>query len=184
MTRRFSMGGQLEAGVLAIFCSLHFLGGLKYSLTNPHVSAATAEVTTQPVLHVFHGGVGMLVDEALGRHDESARAVSALLRVMVDEGRGNRMQIVSGGKTFDGLDALALRVDGQDAATVYGLARQDDGTGPAGAAVADPFRAGQVQIIAHGVEQRHARLDRHVDRFSVDCKRDRDWPGSSHTGWG
>jgi len=57
-------------------------------------------------------------------------------------------------------------------------------TGSAGAAIADSFRAGQVQIIAHGVEQRHARLDRHIDGFSVDRERDRDRPGSSHIGWG
>jgi len=63
----------------------------------------------------------MFVDEALGRYDKSAGAVSALLRVMVDESGGNRMQIVSGGQTFDGFDILALRIDGQDAATVHGL---------------------------------------------------------------
>ena len=100
---------------------------------------------------------------------------------MIDEGVGNR---IAHRETFDGLDIFALRVDRQDAATVDNLARHDHGAGAAGAAIANFLRAGQVQIIPHGIEQRDPRLDRQIDGFSVEVESDCHRPGAGHIGRG
>ena len=99
----------------------------------------------------------MVVQEGLGRHDESGRAVAALLAVVVDEGRRDRMRLAVG-DAFDGLNVLALRVDGQNGATVHGFPVEDDGAGAAGGPVAHALGAGQIQMVAQRVEQGDARL--------------------------
>src|ERR1017187_8176582 len=139
MTLRVSIGGQLYAGVLAIFRSLHALGGFEDGLADTHVGAAAAQVAAEAVLHVVHGGVGVFGEEALGGHDEARGAVSALLGVVVDEGGGDG---VADGETFDGLDVAALGIDGEHVTGVDTLAGEEDGAGSTGTAVADPFGAG------------------------------------------
>ena len=99
----------------------------------------------------------MLVQKSLGRHDEARRAITALLAVVVHEGCRDRMGLAVR-NAFDGLDVLALRVDGQDGAAVHGFAVDDDGAGAAGGPVAHALGAGQIQMIAQRVEQGNARL--------------------------
>ncbi len=118
----------------------------------------------------------MLVQESFHRHHEPRRAISALLCVVIDEGRRNRMQLAVLRDAFDGLDVFPLRVDGQDGATVDHLAVHDDGAGAAGCPVADFLCAGQLQVIAQRVDQGDARLDVQVVGLAVDLERD--WHGS------
>src|SRR5262249_46302237 len=88
------------------------------------------------------------------------------------------------GQTFDGLDVAALRIDGEDGARVDALAAEDDGASSTGAAVADLLRAGVVQVIAQGGEQRDARLAGEVDGFAVDVEGNGDGAGSHDIGGG
>ena len=67
---------------------------------------------------------------------------------------------------------------------VDALAVDDDGAGAAGAAVADPLGAGEIEVIAQRVEQGDARLDGEVDGFAVDVERDGDRAGSDDIGGG
>ena len=84
-------------------------------------------------------------------------------------------------RPLDGFDLAPLRVNGQHAATVDRLAVHNDGAGAARAPVADALGPGQVQVIAHCVEQGHARFNVDVYGFAVDVEGDRDsaW-GRSH----
>ncbi len=89
------------------------------------------------------------------------------------------MQLALRREAFDGFDLLALRVDGEHGAAIHHLFVDDDGAGAAGAAVADALGAGQIELIAQGVEQSGARLDRGFVTPAVDVERDGDRVGSS-----
>ena len=58
-------------------------------------------------------GFGCSSRKPLQAITKPGRAVAALLGVVVHEGVGDGMQVVAGGEAFDGLDILALRVDGE-----------------------------------------------------------------------
>ena len=57
------------------------------------------------------------------------------------------------------LISLPRGLEGEHGAGVDRLAVEHDGAGAAGAAVADALAAGDVEVVAQGVEQRDARLD-------------------------
>src|SRR5689334_7681316 len=101
----------------------------------------------------------MAVEESLRGHDEARRAVSALLGVMIDEGGGHRMRLRGRADAFDGMNFLALRIDGEDSAAVDHLPAEDDRAGAAGGAVADALGAGHIEAVAKRVAECHARLD-------------------------
>ncbi len=63
------------------------------------------------------------------------------------------MQLVGGGEAFDGLDILALRIDRQNGATVYGFAVHDDSAGATGSAVADALGTGDIEMVAQCVDR-------------------------------
>src|ERR1017187_9510163 len=181
MTLRVSIGGQLYAGVLAIFRSLHALGGFEDGLADTHVGAAAAHVAAETVLYVVQGGVGVFGEEALSGHDEARGAVSALLGVVIDEGGGDG---VADGETFDGLDVAALGIDGEHVTGVDTLACKQDGAGSTDATIADLLGAGVVEAIAQRVEQGDRGLDRKVDGFAVDVEGDGDGAGADDSGGG
>ena len=76
------------------------------------------------------------------------------------------------------LDLLALGFQGQHGAGVDGLAVEHDGAGAAGAAIADALAAGDVEVVAQGVEQRDARLDGGGHFGAVDVEGDLDRRGA------
>src|SRR6185369_1365930 len=73
------------------------------------ISAATAEVSSQPVLDLLRRGFGMLVKKRLGRHHEPRRAEAALLRVIVDECLLYGMEPSGFAQPFHGGDLVVLR---------------------------------------------------------------------------
>ena len=72
---------------------------------------------------------------------------------------GHRVELAAVDQRLGRLDLLALGLQGQHGAGVDRLAVEQDGAGAAGAAIADALAAGDVEVIAQGVEQRDARLD-------------------------
>src|ERR1035438_1615503 len=163
--------------------SLHLFGGFQHSLAHAHVGAAAAKVAAQPFLDLFVGRIRIVVEEGFGRHDESRRAVAALLPVVVDEGFRDRVRLAAG-NAFDGLNVFALRVDGQNRAAIHGFAVEDDRAGAAGGPVAHALGAGQFQLIAQRIEQRDARLQVEGLRFAVDLERDGDRAGTYDPAFG
>src|ERR1035441_3777440 len=163
--------------------SLDLLSRFQDGLAHTHVGAATAQVAAQPFLDFFIGRVRIVVEEGFGRHDESRRAVAALLPVVVDERFRERVRLAVG-NALDGLDVFALGVDSQNRAAIYGFAVNDDGTGAAGGPVAHPLGAGQFQLIAQRIEQRDARLQVEGLRFAIDLERDGDRAGTYDPAFG
>src|SRR5436305_703355 len=147
-------------------------GGGEHGLAHAGVGAATAEVAGEAVLDVLECGRGGVVEQGLGGHHEAGRAEAALLGVVLDERHGERMEISGPRETFDRLDRLALDVDRELAARVDCLAVENDRAGPAGAAVADPLGAGELELLAQDVEQRGTRLDIEVVPLVVDPQPD------------
>src|ERR1700691_464481 len=174
------MGGQLYSGMRP---SLYLPGGFQDGLAHTHVGAAAAEVAAQPLLDFLVGGIRVAIKKGFGRHDESGRAVAALLPVVVDESFRDRVRLAAR-NTFDSHNVYALGVDGQNRAAIYGFSVEDHGAGAAGGPVADPLGAGQLQVVAQRIEQRDARLQVEVLRFAVDLERDGDRAGTHKPGLG
>ena len=86
------------------------------------VGAAAAEVADHGFLDLVHGGVGVAVEEGLGRHHEARRAEAALhaavLDVGVDEG------VLGAGDALDGLDGRTVALDGEHHAGEDGPSRR------------------------------------------------------------
>ena len=76
-----------------------------------------------------------------------------------DERGRHGVELAAVDQRLGGLDLLALGFEGEHGAGVDRLAVEHDGAGAAGAAVADALAAGDVEVVAQGVEQRDARLD-------------------------
>src|SRR5260370_11255224 len=141
--RRVSGVGQLYSGIAS---SLHFPGSFEYGLADADISAAAAEIAAESLGHfVLILRMRMAIEESLGRHDKARRAIAALLSVMSDESDGDGMRPVTLSDAFDGLDFLALRVNGEHGATIDHLAIHDDGAGAASAAIADALGAGEIE---------------------------------------
>ena len=60
-------------------------------------------------------------------------------------------------------------MDRQDAARIDRFAIEQHGAGSARAAIAHAFASGNVEIITQGIEQRHARFERGVERLAVNA---------------
>ncbi len=108
-------------------------------------------------------------------HDESGRAEAALLSVVLHEGGRHGVELAAVDETLGGLDLFALGLQREHGAGVDGFAVHHDGAGAASAAIADALAAGDIEIIAQGVEQRNARLDGggHGGAVDVEPKLDR-----------
>src|SRR3989454_6597979 len=152
--------------------SLHRLGSLEHRLPDSHVGAATAQVAAQSSLHVFHGRVGVRIEEGLARHHEARRTEAALLRVVIHESRHHRVQVAFGRQALNGGDAAPVGFDRQHGTRVDRLAVHDHRAGAARGAVAHALGSRDVQMVATRVEQRDARLKVEPVSLPVDAQRD------------
>src|SRR5262245_42850683 len=112
--------------------------------------------------------------EQRGRaHQHPGRAVAALQAVAVPEGLLQLVQLVAVGEAFDGLDGRAVGLHGEEHAALDQRAVDDHRAGAAVAGVAADVASGQVEIVAHEVDQQLARVDLPLVRRAVDRDRDR-----------
>ncbi len=142
------------------------------------VRAAAADVAGQGFLDLGRRRLGVLVEGGTHGHDEAGRAEAALLGVVLDERRRHRVELAAVDEALGRLDLLALCLQRQHGAGVDGFAVEHHGAGAAGAAVADALAAGDIEVVAQGVEQRDARLDRgsHVGVVDIERQLDRARP--------
>src|SRR5262249_25376540 len=129
--------------------------------------------------------MGMATEIGLRRHHEARRAETALLRVVLDEGRRNRVELVLGRQALDrlnvsgGMPPPLDNVYREDRTGIDGLAIHDYRAGPAGTAVADFFGPCQIEVITQGIEQRYAGFTRHSLGLPVDAQRQRRGAGAN-----
>jgi hypothetical protein len=76
------------------------------------VGVASTEVAGQGVADVRFGGVGVVLEEGIGGHDEAGGAVAALARVGVEHGLLKGVERTVLGQGFDGGDRAAFGLEG------------------------------------------------------------------------
>src|SRR5581483_8620924 len=150
-------------------------GHLRDHALNAAIGPAAAEIAANSVRHLGTAGMRMLVEESFGRYREPRSAEAALLGVVVDEGGLYGVRLRAASEAFGSNNLLALGLDGERSARVHGAVVHQHRAGAALSAIADTFRAGDVQVLAQGVEQRDPRLDFFGVFLAVDyqCHRNR-----------
>src|SRR3990172_6167843 len=88
-----------------------FRGGLD-GLDDVVIAGAAAEVAGQTVADLRLPGVGIIAEQAVGRHDHARRAVAALQAVLVPEGGLQGVELLALLQGLDRHDLGAVRLDG------------------------------------------------------------------------
>jgi hypothetical protein len=114
--------------------------------------------------------VRLLGEQRMGRGDEARRAEATLQGVVLAEGLLQRRQIVIVGQAFDRDDLRTFRLHGEDQAGAHRGTIHQHGAGAANAMLAADVGAGQPQLVAQAIDQRHARLDLDADLLAVDLE--------------
>src|SRR5579875_3254752 len=139
------------------------------------ISAETADIAGQRFLNLGGRGVGVLVEGGTHGHDKAGRAEAALLGVVLDERRRHRIEFAAVDEALGGLDLLALGLQRQQGAGVDRFAVYHHCASTACTAITDALTAGDIEVIAQGVEQRDAWLNigSHGRAIDIECELDR-----------
>jgi hypothetical protein len=149
-----------------------------------HVGAAPAQVAGHPLadlsggerrlgLQVGGDGAGARLGEhGGGRAELARRAVSALERVVADEGVLQGVHFSVGGQALDGGDGAAVVSHGQGQAGVGPPSVDQHGARAALAVIAALLRSGQAELLAEQVEQGRPRIDGQPVQDAVDVDGD------------
>jgi hypothetical protein len=81
---------------------LHFFAGIQYRSHYLVIPSASAEISRQPMADPAFVGAGLLVQKALGGHDETRSADAALEGGIFQERLLYRMKSVGSGQSLDG----------------------------------------------------------------------------------
>ena len=120
--------------------------------------AAAAQVARQGFFDLAVGRLGGLIEQSLGAHDHAVDTVTALHRLLVDEGLLELVHLLGVAQTFERSDGFILRsADLSDAGT-DGITVHDDGAGAALRHAATVLWSVELEIVAQGVEQWHIGL--------------------------
>ena len=129
------------------------------------IGPAPAQIAHHGFLDLLHRGVGVPVEQGLGRDHEAGGAEAALHAAVLDVGFDERM--VGLGDAFDRLDGLARALDGQHHAGEHRPAVHDHRAGAAGPFTAELLGAGQSQLLLEHVLEGPLGLHRDRVGFSV-----------------
>src|SRR5262249_42883257 len=93
---------------------------------HPHISEAAAEHAGHGLLDLLLAGIGILVQECLGRHDDAADTETTLGRLFLDEGLLQRVRLLYGSDPFERGDLCPFHRLHRCDAGADGLALDDD----------------------------------------------------------
>src|SRR6476469_3175513 len=96
-----------------------------HGLEDVPVPGAAADVALQRLLDLVLGRARVLAQQRGRTHEHPGRAVAALESVMLVEGLLQRRQLLALAEPFDGLDARAVRLDGEKHAALDERAVED-----------------------------------------------------------
>ena len=131
------------------------------------VAGAAAQVAADARLDLVPAGVGVLVQQRLGRHDHAGGAVAALGGGLLDEGLLDGVELVVVAQALDGVHPAALGLERRVDAGGHRLAVHQDGAGAALALAAADLGADEAQPVAQHVGQHLAGARRR--RRSLCC---------------
>src|SRR5947208_12532990 len=83
-------------------------GRFEHCVLDAMIRPTTAEVPAQALFHLFERRMRMLIQERAARHHESRGAEPALLGVVIDKGRDDRIEVVTVRKRFNSCDLVPL----------------------------------------------------------------------------
>ena len=151
------------------------LGGVHDGVDQRDKTGAAAHVLVllEPVAHLLAGGLGILVQQALGGHDEARGAEAALGRAVDHPGHLQRMQVLRGADAFNGGD-VGVVLDPADLgdAGAHDLAVEDHRTGAALAFAATDLGPDQVHLLAQHLGQEGIGVN---DELALDAVDDPDF---------
>src|SRR3954452_15369719 len=130
------------------------MAGLADGGDDVDVAAAAAEIAAHPLADLVVAVRVSLAQQRHGGADLSRRAVAALETVGADEGGLQRVQAAVGREPLDRDDLLPAAVhDREGEAGVVAPAVDEHGAGAARPLVAAFLRAGEVEVLAQGIEE-------------------------------
>src|ERR1700761_6613735 len=105
-------------------------------------------------------GMGMpFMKQTDGRTDLSWRAVTALIRVMLDKSFLHGMKVIPVSQPFDGSDVGSLAQPGEGKTRIHATTVDQHGTGAALTPVTPLFSPRQGQIFPQGIQQGDPGID-------------------------
>jgi hypothetical protein len=135
------------------------------------IAGAATEIAGQRLLDARPRRVRLAIQQRLGGHENSRRAVAALRGAKVGEALLQRVQLPVLDEPLHGDDPPVLALRGQRQARQHRLVVDEDGAGAALAELAAVLGAGEPQVLAQHLEQRLVVVDERVDGFAVDVHR-------------
>ena len=150
--------------------AVHALGGHAHGLDDLGVARTAAEVAREGLADRLLAGVGVTLQQRLGREDHPRLAEAALQGAGHVEGPLHGVGPVRAGQALDGGDLPALAGDRQRAAGQGGLAVDQHGAGAAVALVAALLAAGQSQLVAEHLQQRPVVVGGDLAALAVDTQ--------------
>src|ERR1700761_6952638 len=145
----------VTSGLLA----LELRGRPEHRLHDVLVAGAAAQVARYRPPHVFLGGIGVAVEQVLGRHHHPRRAEPALQAVLLPETLLDRVQLAGRGQALHGGDVTAVDLDRQHRAGLDRPAVDQHRAGTAVGRVTAAVGAGQPGAPADQVGQQQPGLD-------------------------
>jgi hypothetical protein len=86
------------------------------------ISGAAANIAFQSFADFLFRGIGVPIENLLGRHDHTRRTEPALQSVLVPEGFLDSMELPVGGQALDRKNVRAVGLNSEHGATFYGFA--------------------------------------------------------------
>src|SRR5258706_1253823 len=137
------------------------------------VAGTAAQIARQAIADLVVGRARTLAQQVDHGHQHAGRAKPALQRVVLAECGLHRMQRLDRAQPLDGLDPLAVGLDGEHQARARAVTLDDHRAGAAHAVLAADMRARQTEVLAQKIRQQAARLDRALVGDAVDRHADR-----------
>jgi len=143
------------------------------------IAGATAQIAGNGNAHLLLGRVRIVAQEFDERRQNARRAEATLKPVVFMEGLLQGMQLVGRGRdALDGENIVAVRLHREHQAGTRRAIIEEYGACPANAVLAAEMGAGEAELVADEISQRHADLDFFLVPLAVHGQRD--FPLLSH----
>jgi hypothetical protein len=150
----------------------HPCGSQFHSLYDPLIASTTTQVARQRIDDLLPGGVWLTVEECLGRHKHSGRAVATLHSADLNESLLEWVEMALVAQAFDSQDTPSGYLTHKGKTGTHRLAIKKHCTGTAFTLlVASLFSASQAKIVPQHIQQRAVGVNLDRDGLPVQDER-------------